>query len=146
MLGLFISQQACVKVPYTCLQVGVCGWNQWGVRLRHEEDFYSWNGAFWCILGGKGGCSDRDMLHVPCQISLCLLASTTRALALWRRLHAFFDPLTSTWSEQCWSGGRRKGNINRTVFVLQYCVAMRNRKSSSAGWPTGSGSVLQAPL
>jgi len=33
----------------------ICGWNQWCGRLRHEEEFYFWNGAFaiGSILSGK---------------------------------------------------------------------------------------------
>ena len=30
-------------------------------RLRHDEEFYSWNGEFWCLFSNKEGCSDRDI-------------------------------------------------------------------------------------
>jgi len=45
--------------PYK--QGGICGWNQRGDDFAKRRNFYSWNGAFWCILSGKGGRSDLDM-------------------------------------------------------------------------------------
>jgi len=65
-----VSQSASIfyiyRVTHDCVQGGIqyCLWNQWGGRLRHEKEFYSWNDAFWCILSGKGGCSDWDMSPV----------------------------------------------------------------------------------
>ena len=71
----------CEQLPK--VQGGICGWNQWGGQLGHEEDFYSWNGAFWCILGGKGGCIDRDMSHDVPRSHLPITALPRLGSKLW---------------------------------------------------------------
>jgi len=67
-------------------------------RLRREEDFYSWNLAFSCILNRKGGCSDEDMSPTnPCQIPLWFAITYVVS----------FTVLSVTWRNHCHCGVQR---------------------------------------
>ena len=57
----------------TFVQGGICGWNQRGGRLHHEEEFCSWNDAFGCIPCGKGDCCDQDMSPHVLMLNITLL-------------------------------------------------------------------------